>query len=157
MNQIVTDEAKARSKSRLIGIRLATLTLRLRSGWTDLFGDADTAAIALAIVAIGAERLLRQDLDSALQSVAVPMPTEAFGSCNISSIATATGLNRETTRRKVNHLVGTGMLTRDGARIRLAPGFTQQHAVMDLIRAQLEELRRTSNELIREGVIIVGD
>ena len=155
MPRLITHAANSDSKSRLVGIRLATLTLRLRGSWSRLFGDADTAAIALAIVAIVSERLLREQLDPKLQSLRVPLPNDSLGTCNISSIASATGLNRETARRKINQLVRDGMVVRDGAVIRLAPGFTQQQAVIDMIKIQLRELRRTANDLLREGVFII--
>ena len=155
VTRLVAHPANLSAKSRLIGIRLATLTLRLRGNWTALLGDADTAAIALAIVAIGAERLLREELDEELESLAVPMPSEAFASSNISSIAIATGFNRETARRKVEQMVQRGMVVRQGSQIMLAPGFTQREDVLDLITQQLDELRKTVNELIREGVITV--
>lgn len=155
MPRLVTNEVNADAKSRLVAIRLASLTLRLRESWSQLFGDADTAAIALAIVAIVSERLLREDLDPPFESLATPLPAEFLGTCNISSIATATGLNRETARRKVNQLVRDGMISRDGAAIRLAPGFTQQQMVIKMIRSQLDEVRRASNDLMREGVFTV--
>lgn len=140
-----------------MGIRLVTLTLRLRENWTRLVGYADTAAIALAIVAISAERLLRDELDPQLESLTVPMPKEALGSCNISSIAAATGFNRETARRKVDQLVEAGLIVRDGPQIRLADGFTQQQEVIDITKTQLDELRRIANDLLREGVFTVED
>ena len=155
MARLVTNEANARSKSRLVGIRLATLTLRLRGSWSQLFGDADTAAIALAIVAIVSERLLREQLAREQESLTVAMPDAALGACNISSIAAATGMNRETTRRKVNQLTRDGLLIRDGAAIRLAPGFTQQREVIEMINTQLDELRRTANDLLRVGAITI--
>ncbi len=105
MLQLVTDTQTAEAKSRIIGIQLALLTLRLRNNWSEWFGDPDTAAIVLAVVAIKSERLVRSELDTDLETLAMPMPPVALASCNISSIAAATGLNRETTRRKVENLV----------------------------------------------------
>lgn len=157
MVRLVTNPENASASSRLVGIRLATLTLRMRSNWIQLFGDADTAAIALAIVAITSERLLRDELNPTLKNLAVPMPIEDFGSCNISSIATASGFNRETARRKVERLVQNGMVVREGAAIRLAPGFTQQPGVLNWVTTQLDELRKVTNELLREGVIELED
>ena len=157
MIQLVTPPKDADYKSRLVGIRLATLTLRLKENWRRLFGDDDTATIALAIVAIVAERLMRADLDSELESLTVPMPKEALASCNISSIAAATGFNRETTRRKVDQLARTGMIVREGSAIALAPGFTQQKLAIDAVRIQLDELRRATNDLLRVGAITVED
>lgn len=155
MVRLVTDPEMAEAKSRIVGIRLATLTLRLRDSWTELFGSSDTAAIALAIVAIGAERILREALDSDLQNLRVRMPADAFGICNISAIAKATGFNRETARRKVDQLVQQGIVVRDGTSIMLAPGFTQQPAVIGMVKSQVDVLRMATNELIREGVISV--
>lgn len=155
MPRLITNPAIASSKSRLLGIRLTTLSLRLRAGWSDLFGDADTAAIGLAIVAIVSERLLREQLSAELQSLDVEMPINALGSCNISSIASASGLNRETVRRHVNRLIQQGVVVREGPSIRLAPGFTQKEEVLQLVRAQLEELRRAADELLRAGVLAV--
>ena len=155
MPRLVTHAANANSKSRLAGIRLAILTLRLRASWSELFGDAETAAIALAIVATSAEKLLRDSLEAELESLETPMPVEALANCNISSIATATGFNRETVRRRVNQLIRSGLIIRDGTAIRLAPGFTQQQPVIRLIRAQLDELRRTTNDLLRDELFFV--
>lgn len=153
--RLITNDVAADARSRLIGIRLATLTLRLRGSWTQLFGDPDAAAIALAIVAIGAERMLREPYEPEVGNLAVQLPVEAFGPCNISSIAKATGFNRETTRRKVDELARRGMVVRDGSNITLARGFTQQPAALGMVRTQLDALRMATNELIREGVIQV--
>jgi hypothetical protein len=155
--RLTTNSEAADAKSRLIGIRLATLTLRLRGSWSELFGSPDAAAISLAIAAIGAERMLRESLEPELGSLAVQLPVEAFGVCNISSIAKATGLNRETARRKIDELVRQGMVNRDGANITLARGFTQQPAAIEMVRMQLDALRMATNELIREGVIEVTE
>lgn len=157
MIRLITDYEVAEAKSRLVGIRLATLTLRLRGSWTELFGSPDAAAMGVAIVAIGAERMLRDNLDPKLHSLKVPMAAEAFGECNISAIAKATGLNRETARRKVDELVLLGIVARRGSSITLAPGFTQQPAVIEMVRTQLEFLRIATNEMIREGVVSVHD
>jgi hypothetical protein len=122
MVRLVTDDVAANARSRLVGIRLATLTLRLRSSWTELFGSPDAAAIALAVVAVSSERMLRETLDPDLGSLNVQMPSNSLGICNISSIAKATGFNRETARRKVDELVARGILAKHGSNITLAPG-----------------------------------
>jgi hypothetical protein len=122
-----------------------------------LFGDPDSAAIALAIVAIGAERMLREPFEPDLGNLAVQLPVEAFGPCNISAIAKATGLNRETARRKVDELTRRGMVVRDGSNITLARGFTQQPAAIEMVRVQLDALRMAANDLIREGVIGISE
>ena len=155
MVRLATPAEKAASKSRLVGIRLAVLTLRMRENWQRLFGDQDSTLIALAIVAIVSERLLRTELEAELESLEKPMPLDELSLCNINSIAIATGLNRETARRKVNLLVESGMLVRRGGAVSLAPGFTQQALAGEIVQGQLDEIRRAVNDLIRMGAIDV--
>lgn len=155
MVRITTPAEKAATKSRLVGIRLAVLTLRLRENWQRLFGDKHSMLIGLAIVAIVSERLLRTELDPEYESLDRPMPLSELSTCNINSIAIATGLNRETARRKINALVESGMLVKDGGAISLAPGFTQQTLAHEVVQAQLDEIRRAVNDLIRVGAVDV--
>ena len=156
MVRLITPAEKAASKSRLVGIRLAVLTLRLRENWQRLFGDQDAMLIALAIVAIVSERLLRAELDPEYESLEKAMPLTDLSRCNINSIASATGFNRETARRKVNQLVERGLLVKERGAVSLAPGFTQQALAGDIVQAQLDEIRRAVNDLIRVGAIDVA-
>ena len=155
MVRLVTDTEATVAKSRLVAIRIAMLTLRLRNNWVQMFGDMDTAAIVMAVVAIASERLMRAGLGSELETLAQPLPEGVLAHCNISSIAAATGLNRETTRRKVDQLIQKGLLVRENSSIRLAPGFTQEKAAMNLVTAQLDELRKAVNDLLRMGALTV--
>ena len=129
------------------------LTLRMRDNWIRLFGDHETAVIAVAIIVITSERLTRTKLDAHLESLAIPLPHEDLAMCNISSIASATGLNRETTRRRIEELVSSGLVVRQGGAVRLAPGFTQQNLASEIVRTQLDELRRAANDLLRIDAI----
>ncbi len=123
MVHLLTDTAAAEARSRLVVLRLVALTLRLRAGWTDFFGDADLTAIVLSIASIQSDRLLReQDLTPELENLAMPLPEDLHGYCNIASIAVAAGLNRETARRKVAKLEQAGILVREGSNVKLASG-----------------------------------
>ena len=153
MVRLATPADKVAPRNRLVGIRLAVLTLRMRENWRRLFGDDDADVIALAIVATVSERLLRSDVDPELQSLQKPMPLKELSSCNINSIAAATGLNRETVRRKVKQLVEQGLLVRERGAVGLAPGFTQQELAFEVVKSQLDELRRAMNDLIRVGAV----
>lgn len=150
---LVTSSTASASKSRLVGIRLSMLTLRLMENWRRVFKDNESAIIALAIVAIVSEKLMRVELSREQESLAKPMPLESLARCNISSIAAATGLNRETTRRKINQLVEAGIVVREGGSVSLTPGSTQQQLSMEVVQSQLEELRRAANDLIRAGAM----
>ena len=146
-------EAEAAAKSRLVAIRLASLTLRCMENWRRIAGGYDETMILLSVVAIIAERLLRTELPDEFKSLSNPIPTEDFARCSIASIAVATGLNRETVRRKLERLIDSGFLVRleDGSVI-FAPGVLQDQQMLDLIRSQLDSFRQLTESLLHEKV-----
>jgi hypothetical protein len=151
---IIVDTEQASAKSRIAAIRLALVTLRCMENWRRSVGDYDSAMILIAVIAITAEKLTREDLEQELQTLDRAFPPDRLTRCNISSIAAGTGLNRETTRRKVNELVAAGFLNRrrDGG-VEFAPGLMQEPSTRELVRKQLDGLARGANELIRDGVL----
>jgi hypothetical protein len=158
MARLVTDACKAEANSRLVVLRLATLILRMRAGWAELFGDLDTAAIALAVASIHADRLLRaEDLSPEVRNLENPLPEHLYGRCNIASVAVAAGLNRETARRKIRKLEEAGILEREGSDVRLAANLSQRGDLLKLVRAQVDFLRKTADDLMRDGVIVLED
>jgi len=155
--QLIIDNAASEANSRLTAIRLALLTSRSMENWREGVGDNDSAMILLAVVAICGERLTRTELPEALRTVATPLPPGFAAECNVSSIAAATGLNRETTRRKVNALLESGFLTRsDEGEISFPIERQQDPATLDFIKKQLEAVVRFANDAIRDGVLTVA-
>lgn len=147
-------EDRAAGNSRLTAIRLTMLTLRNMELWRRNVTDYDSAMILVAVVAITSERLTRAGLDDALRRIEAPMPAEHLAPCNISSIAAATGINRETTRRKVKALIEAGFLARsDEGVIGFRAGHLQQDYIQDLVRGQLDAVVRTVNDLTRDGTL----
>lgn len=149
-------EERAEANSRLTAIRLTMLTLRYMEKWRGNVSDYDSAMILVAVVAITAERFTRAGLEEEFRALARPMPADQLAPCNIASIAAATGLNRETTRRKVNALIKSGFLVRSGdGVIGFRPGHLQQDYIHDLVRTQLDAVVRTVNDLHRDGTLAV--
>jgi hypothetical protein len=148
------DDTSARNKSRLVALRISILTLRLMENWRRPFKDYDSAMILLGIAAISGEKLTRSPLEHELQDLAKPIPADRLTPCNINSIAAATGLNRETTRRKINKLIAAGLVARaeDGS-ISFSAGFSQRDEPGAIVRTQLETLTRITNELVRDGAL----
>ena len=144
----------AGGESRLAGIEMALLTLRLLEHWRHEAGDYNSAMVLLSVVAIRAEKLTRSPLDAELRSLQEPLPEDRMSSCNISSIAAAAGFNRETARRYVNQLVEAGFLERaeDGS-VALAPGYAQRPELSELLQVQLDVFARSANELVRLGAL----
>jgi hypothetical protein len=153
--QLTIDNDATQANSRLTAIRLALLASRTMENWRQGVGDNDSAMILLAVVAICGERLTRTDLPEALRNVATPLPPGVAAECNVSSIAAATGLNRETTRRKVNALLEGGFLHRsEDGEISFPAERQQDPATIDFVRKQLEAVARFANDAIRDGVLV---
>ena len=101
-----------------------------------------------------AERLTRTELSEELKALDREIPRELLAPCNISSIAAATGLNRETTRRKVSALIDRGYLNRSPQGEICFPASRQQDpSTLDFLRKQLEAVARFANDSIRDGVL----
>lgn len=155
--QLTIDNDATQANSRLTAIRLALLTSRAMEHWRSGVGDNESAMILLAVVAITGERLTRIELPEDLCSVATPLPPGYAAGCNISSIAAATGLNRETTRRKVGALIDRGYLCRCPAGEICFPTDRQQDpATLEFLRKQLEAVARFANDAIRDGVLVAA-
>lgn len=151
-------QPQAGGESRLAGIQMAMLTLRCMEHYRDVAGDQDSALILLAVVAISAERLTRGALAENLRSLESPFPQDQLGICNVSSIAVATGFNRETARRHVNRLIERGVLERgDDGSIQFAAGYLQGRQIADLLQAQLDTLGRSVTEFLRMGAMVVTE
>jgi hypothetical protein len=148
------DEAGFEECSRVAGLAIAAYTLRTLEKWRTNLGDYDNVMIMISVIAISSDRLLRAELPAEYRSLAVPLDPALHAKVNISSIAHATGLNRETARRKVNGLVGRGQLVRAGdGGISLPPGLTQSDRIRDQARTQLAEICAIANQLIKMGVL----
>lgn len=154
------DNDAARAKSRFVHIALLNLNLRFMENWRSAqihSGgpplDHESLMIVMAIVVISAERVLRTDLDPDLQTLAQQLPASKVGKVNLSSIAAATAINRETVRRRVNNLQRAGWVHRDKDGIRTVQGVMPFEVLLNIIGAQLDALTRTVNQLAKLGVL----
>jgi hypothetical protein len=150
-------------KSRPAVITMCVLTLRLMENWRavvqhtiDEVVDADTALIVMAVVAIGAEKFTRGELSPELHSLAQTMPQGQLAKCNLRSIASATGIHRETVRRKVSKLQLSGILFADPVDgIRVTPSFAAREEVSRVVESQVDALARATSLLRAAGVFDV--
>jgi DNA-binding IclR family transcriptional regulator len=109
----------------------------------------------LAVGVIRSERLLRDDLETNYRAFKGDVPEDLLAPCNIASIAAASGFNRETTRRKVDRLVEAGKLVRDGQVVKYDQRFFKQETFLKMVDAELDDVLKTTNELLRDGVVQV--
>jgi transposase-like protein len=153
--QLVIDRAAADRNSRVTGIRLATLMTRLMEQWRLGRHDAENALIIVAVIAITSEKLIRAGLRPNERSLEEYLPLSRLQGCNVSSIAAATGVNRETVRRRVRRLIDEGSLIRtDAGEIALPPERVNDETALTLVRRQLEALTRFMNETLRDGAVV---
>ena len=151
---LVIDNDGADANSRLTGIRLAVLTTRIMELWRRGTRDSDTAMIMVAVAAITAERFTRSGLSDEMKTLDQTVPLDMLAPCNVSSIAAATGLNRETARRRVNALIKAGALMRlEGGEIVFPIGYMQNPETALLVRKLLEAVTRFVNESVKDGAL----
>jgi hypothetical protein len=154
---LVIDEPELEATSRLVGIRLALLTTRMMEQWSREQLDPEMVLILLSVVSITCEKFTRAGLTGDQRALPTFLPLCNLQGCNVSSIAAATGFNRETTRRRVETLVREGLLVRTPAgEIAMSPERVRDGSVVDLIRKQLDAITRMVNDLIRDGVLKKG-
>jgi hypothetical protein len=149
------DETRFEENGRLAGIAIASYTMRAMEKWRANLTDYDCVMIMVAVLAISAERMLRTEVPPEFRRLETPVEPSMLRKVNISSIAHATGLNRETTRRKVNDLVEQELLTRfeDGS-IGFRPGLVQEERIRKQVRGQLGEIAAVANQLMKFGVLV---
>lgn len=156
--RLSVERSLARPKSRVLGLRLVLLTLKMMENWKRDVEDYDDAMILVAVAAITGERILRSKQIDTFASLSTALPGANMAKCNVSSIASATGLNRETTRRRVRSLVDSGLLFRLPDRtITFAPGVLQNEETELLVFTQLDAIVKSMNELIRDGIVQLSD
>lgn len=158
--RLSVDNEALETKSRLVHISLLNLNLRFMENWRSAqLGsvgsefDYESLMILMAIIVISAEKVLRTELEPDLQTLARQLPKSRVGKVNLSSIAAATAINRETVRRKVNNLQKAGWVLRDKEGIRTVPGVIHYDIVRGIISAQLDALTRMVNQLTKIGVL----
>ena len=155
--RVTIDKRAEAEGGRLVAIRLSRFTLRSIAVWRRYVGDLDQALLLSAVAAVTADHLTRADLDPSVRNLGKALPPELVAPCNISSLATAAGINRETARRKIRILVESGFLAMDSkGLITFGRGLIQEQRTRDLVHEQLEAARRLAEELIRDSVLKVG-
>ena len=131
------------------------MTLRLLEHWRSHLGvDTASALVVLATASITMEKFTRVDFERELRDIRRTMPPEKLTKCNVASIAAATGMNRETARRKVSALVAAGILLKgDVGALRVSPDYTRMVPTDEMLRSQLETLVFSTNDLLREEIL----
>lgn len=148
--------AESAANSRLFVYLLGNYLHRLESGRREIyFGDLDLARVAEVIGMAGVEPGMRdaafRDQHRNFDSV---VGVEGQRAVNATSIAGATGIPRETVRRKLQQLLKLGFILEKGcARYILQPGSLQQPERQAAFARGLQQTVHFMNECLEQGVL----
>ncbi len=158
---LAVNSQAAEAKSRLTLISLLGLNLRFMENWrrvqvamTGQPLDYESTMILMAVVTIGADRFLRSGLPPDLHSLEKELPKDLISNVNLSSIAEATAIPRETVRRKLGELEVLGLVVREKNKVMMGSGVLQQKVLREIIGFQLDALTLTVRQLSRLGVLV---
>ena len=119
-------------------------------------GDLDMACISEAVALSAIEARMRDpEFRDQYRGVTKVAGVEAQRGVNALSVAEATGIPRETTRRKIKKLIELGALleVRRGEYV-MKPGFLQQDAVTSRLMQALIDTTRFINDSVDQGLFV---
>ena len=157
MSRFVIDPQSVRDESRLVVMEIVRTLMRLTEGFQQIFGpDLDRVMIVLAVGVITGERPVRAAAaPDVVRRFGVPIPSEDLVRCTALGIAAATGLPRETARRKMQRMIDDGLLVQDEVvGVRVNPDILQQVEFQELVVRHAGEIARLTNVLVEHGALI---
>jgi hypothetical protein len=117
--------------------------LRVLRAAGDSYGhDYESVLIYWSVVVASVGRLLRSDDLITLIETGAPVPEEQHHPISARAIAEATGLPRETVRRKIAALVADGHLAQDRRGVRTRPGLLDQRGNLVFVQTASREIKR---------------
>lgn len=146
--------AAADAKLRLSGFLLANQFLATAATLRRAFGLGHEDVLIVLTVALGnVQRMLRTpDMEGLAASTAL-VEQERIIPVSRRAVARATGLPRETVRRRTNGLVLSGVLLEWEGGLRTARRLVLSPQIRDSIHEMLQIAAATSRALLREGVL----
>jgi hypothetical protein len=140
---------------RLFSYLIFTLIQRIDRLRREVYaGDLDLASITEAIGLSAIEARMRDpEFREAYRSVGKQTGVAAQRGVNTLSVAAATGLPRETVRRKIKKLVELGALVEvKRGEFVMKPGFLQQDSVQERLAQALVDTTRFINDSLDQGL-----
>ena len=149
------DVERAEAQLRPIAINSANGVLRLMEDFRRAYGnDLDTGMSVLAVAATSMAPHSHFGPDADYADQRTPVPDEALAPCNIASIVEATGLPRETARRKVHRLIKEGILRRlRNGSLALVFAPENRELLYEAVRRQTHQAARLASLLAGAGIL----
>jgi hypothetical protein len=127
--------------------------LRVMRAAGDTYGhDYEAILIYWSVIVASVGRYLRNDDQTKLiEGGGAPLPEEEHHPISARAIAEATGLPRETVRRKIAALVADGFLAQDSRGVRTIPGLLDQRGngpFMSLASREIKRMAQTMETML---------
>lgn len=151
------DHERADETLRLSGFLVANQFLATSAALRDAFGLGHEDVLIVLTVALGnVQRMLRTPDAEGLAVSTALVEQDRIIPVSRRAVARATGLPRETVRRRTNALVESGHLLEWEGGLRTARRLVLAAPIRDAIHAMLEVTAGTARALLREGVMVAG-
>lgn len=149
------DHDRADEALRLSGYLVANQFLATSAALRDAFGLGHEDVLIVLTVALGnVQRMLRNPDPEGLAVSTALVEQDRIIPVSRRAVARATGLPRETVRRRTNALVASGHLLEWNQGLRTARRLVLAAPIREAIHAMLELAAGTARALLREKVIV---
>jgi biotin operon repressor len=144
----MTPEAPPRGLTAAQGLITVEGLLRILRAAGDTYGhDYEAILIYWSVAVASVGRYLRSDDLATLIEGGGPLPEDEHRAVSARAIAEATGLPRETVRRKIAHLVADGHLVQDDRGVRTYPGLLEQRGNQAFVQTAAREIKRMATAM----------
>jgi len=157
-DRVATVPENMASHWRLAMFALINLFLSTHRAFTSHEGWTPSVVLIYCTVSVGnIQKLMRERSVPPEYSATAVLPREWVVPMSRSAIAAATGLPRETVRRHVAQMIKDGLFIEDPrGGVTVVPGMIAEHGFEPLLEAIMTEFARTTEALLRTGVIAVN-
>lgn len=153
-NELAIDQAILQEEFRLVSYLVVGDMLETNRIWREYLGlDNDDLMVLLNIALANVQRFMRDRVgrDPFLANVGIPQ--DAIVPISRRAIARATGLPRETVRRRVDRLIAEGLVVELTGGVRSRPRILAETNVIAALIEHVERLTGTTNALLDRGVL----
>lgn len=142
-------------KSRVFMYQMSEMLCRILPVYNDFFnGDMAKFLLVNALAAANVQRLMSSPLRQDYEDIETRVPAELQVPANALSLAEATGMPRETVRRKLKELLASGMLVEDErGGYRLRPGALQTQELLGIYFANFKAMAEVMEACLEAGLV----
>lgn len=154
-DRVATNPVKMAENWRVAMTALTNLFLTLHRTMTEAAPIGPTELLIYITVSVAnVQKLMRERVIPECYAATEILPREWVVPISRNAIATASGLPRETVRRRVAAMIETGMLIEDPrGGVTVPVGVIKDRGYEPLLEAMMTDFARTAEALLRIGVI----